>query len=131
MTNEKAARILDSETSLEVYAEAEYYGGFEGSKRWKEAVDEACVMGATALREKDKNSNGWISVKDRLPENNQTVIATVREYDDEFGWSYYTDTVRYKPDYYNYIEWEYFTDYGEENPFEVFAWMPLPKPLTE
>lgn len=52
MTNEKAARILDPETTLEVYAEAEYYGGFGGSERWEEDVNEACKMGATALREK-------------------------------------------------------------------------------
>ena len=56
MTNEKAARILDPETSLEVYAETEYYGGFNGSQKWKEDVEEACRMGAKALREQDKKS---------------------------------------------------------------------------
>ena len=45
MTNEKAARILDPKTTLKVYSETEYYGGFEGEKRWKEAVDEACIIG--------------------------------------------------------------------------------------
>ena len=41
MTKEQAVRILDPETSLEAYAETEYYGGFAGLKRWKEDVDEA------------------------------------------------------------------------------------------
>jgi hypothetical protein len=131
MTNEKAARILDPKTTLEVYAETEYYSGFDGAKRWKEAVDEACIMGANALREQDKQQGKWISVKDRLPENNQLVLATVREYGNGLDWLYYTDIVRYKPDYYNDVEWDFFTGYDVESSVEVFAWQSLPKPLTE
>ena len=75
MTNEEAARILDPETSLEVYAEKEYYGGFESEKRWKEAVDKACVMGANALRERDKQRGKWTSVEDELPDIFQDVLC--------------------------------------------------------
>ena len=50
MTDLQAAKILDPKTTLEAYAEAEYYGGFEGAKRWKEDVEEACIRGAKALR---------------------------------------------------------------------------------
>ena len=32
MTNEEAAKILDPETTLEAYAEREYYGGFYDEK---------------------------------------------------------------------------------------------------
>lgn len=85
MTNEEAARILDPKTTLEVYAETEYYSGFDGAKRWKEAVDEACIMGANALREQsgtDTNVGGkWISVKDRLPDKTNTYLAYCGEYD--------------------------------------------------
>lgn len=54
MTNEEAAKILDPETSLEAYAEREYYGGFNGSLKWREDVNEACKMGALALRAQEK-----------------------------------------------------------------------------
>ena len=57
MTRERAARILDPETSLEAYAESEYYGGFNGYERWKKDVEEACRMGAAALRKEDADGN--------------------------------------------------------------------------
>ena len=53
MTREEAANILDPETTLEVYAKISYYGGFEGENVWQDAVNEACRMGAAALREMD------------------------------------------------------------------------------
>ena len=49
MTREEAARILDPETTAEAYVEYSYYGGFEGEKKWMEAVSEACRIGAEAL----------------------------------------------------------------------------------
>ena len=54
MTREEAANILDPETTLEVYAKISYYGGFEGENVWQDAVNEACRMGAAALRELDE-----------------------------------------------------------------------------
>lgn len=58
MTLNEAERIINPETSLEAYAECEYYGGFEGSKRWKKAVDEATIIAAQALREKSEREKG-------------------------------------------------------------------------
>ena len=52
MTYEKAKRIIDPKTTLEVYAETEYYRGFNGVKQWKEDVDEACELAATALEKR-------------------------------------------------------------------------------
>lgn len=57
MTRERAARILDPETSLDAYLENEHYGGAEGYERWKEDVNEACRMGAAALRKEDADGN--------------------------------------------------------------------------
>lgn len=51
MTYKEAARILDPETTLEAYAECEYYNGFAGHDRWIEDVNEACRIAAKVLRE--------------------------------------------------------------------------------
>lgn len=109
MTNEEAARILDPKTTLEVYAETEYYSGFDGAKRWKEAVDEACIIGAKALREQsgtDTNVGGkWISVKDELPDKFQDVLCFFpnKDFGSKIEISYFesisgvcADTHRYK-----------------------------------
>ena len=53
MTREEAAKILDPETTLDAYAKISYYGGFEGESTWQDAVNEACRMGAEALRALD------------------------------------------------------------------------------
>ena len=57
MTREEAAKILDPETTLDTYAKISYYGGFEGESAWQDAVNEACRMGAAALRELDAKEN--------------------------------------------------------------------------
>ena len=49
MTPQEAKKILHPETTLEAYAETDYYGGFNGAKKWKEAVDEACLVACEAL----------------------------------------------------------------------------------
>ena len=73
MTREEAAKILDPETTLDTYAKISYYGGFEGENVWQDAVNEACRMGAEALRaldaqEKQESFGEWVSVKDKMPE---------------------------------------------------------------
>ena len=57
MTREEAAKILDPETTLDTYAKISYYGGFEGENVWQDAVNEACRMGAEALRALDAQEN--------------------------------------------------------------------------
>ncbi len=62
MTPQEAKRILHPETTLEAYAEADYYGGFNGAKRWKEAVDEACLVACEALEKQiPKKPKDWIN----------------------------------------------------------------------
>lgn len=58
MTDLEAARIIDPATTLEAYAECKYYAGFSGADRWREAVYEACIMGAAALRERIERAEG-------------------------------------------------------------------------
>ena len=53
MTREEAAKILDPETTLDTYAKISYSGCFEGENVWQDAVNEACRMGAEALRTLD------------------------------------------------------------------------------
>ena len=57
MTRERAARILDPETSLEAYVEGEYPRTTRGDMCWREDVNEACRMGAAALRKEDVDGN--------------------------------------------------------------------------
>lgn len=51
ISKETAIKILDPETSLEALAELEYNAGFNASSALKDAVAEARVLGAAALRE--------------------------------------------------------------------------------
>lgn len=97
MTHEEAARILDPETSLEALCEYEYYGGFRGEAARLEACNEACRVAAKVLREpkvvrlddtgaqafalaaevSELRQTAWISVKDRLPEDDVMVLCVV------------------------------------------------------
>ena len=53
MTNEEAIKILDPKTTREALYEIEYYAGFNGKRAAMEAVNEACVMGAEALKRQE------------------------------------------------------------------------------
>lgn len=107
MTYEEAARILDPETSQEALCEIEFYGGFRGEEARLEACNEACRVAAKVLREpqavrlddtgaqalalaaevselrqeleaaKTLQDAAWISVKERLPEDDVMVLCTV------------------------------------------------------
>lgn len=64
MTPQEAKRILHPETTLEAYAETDYYGGFNGAKKWKAAVDEACLVACEALEKqvpKKPIMTNWIN----------------------------------------------------------------------
>lgn len=88
MTKEDAARILDPATTVEALAEIEYYAGFSGQAAKVQAVSDACEIAVAALREQlatnchqlepvtNRNGlTGWISVEDRLPPDEKTVLA--------------------------------------------------------
>ena len=73
----------------------------------------------TRLKEQGAFVSWWIPVSERLPEENETVIAST-----EYG--VYPET-RYTKEY----GWEWAYEAGEDYWVElegVTAWMPLPKP---
>lgn len=129
MTNEEAARILDPKTTLEVYAETEYYSGFDGAKRWKEAVDEACIIGAKALREQsstDTNVGGkWISVEDRLPNTDVRVLVALISKNGNKG----IDDCFYSFKKNKFLLYSTLEEIPEI--IIVTHWQPLPEPPTE
>ena len=64
---------------LKTYAERSYYGGFNGQEKWKKDVDEACKMGAEALRELDAKEK-----QNNKPMTNGDKIRTMC--DEELAW---------------------------------------------
>lgn len=66
MTHEEAARILDPETSWDTLRE------YEDEKARLEACPEAFRVAAKALRD-----TSWISVADRLPDDDAMVLCIV------------------------------------------------------
>ena len=121
MTREEAAKILDPETTLDTYAKISYYGDFEGENVWQDAVNEACRMGAEALRaldaqEKQESFGEWVSVKDKMPEPNVIVLCCTNK-----G---YVDTDSFG----RYSKVFLRCDDMEGKVGQVIAWMPLPEP---
>lgn len=66
MTVDEAIRLLDPKTTEQAFEEIKYYNGFNGKTAALEAFEDACILAAEALRV--QRNSGWISVKDRLPE---------------------------------------------------------------
>ena len=75
MTREEAARILDPSTTREALAEIEC----NGHEAVMKAVEDACMMGAEALRQDvpDINVGQWIPCSERLPEEANYYEVTV------------------------------------------------------
>lgn len=65
MTKDEAIRILDPKTFVEELLKIEYYGGFAGWTKAAQAVYDACILAAEALREQEERR--WIPVAERLP----------------------------------------------------------------
>lgn len=65
ITRQEAIRILDPVTSMDALAEIEYYAGFRGEEAVRKAVDDACILAVSALREQEERR--WIPVTERLP----------------------------------------------------------------
>lgn len=89
MTIDDAIRILDPATTREALRPYDY-----DAYKQRQVVDEACRVAVDELRK--QQNNGWISVKDRLPEDDtmQLVVAKAkngnrsinRAWHDRQGW---------------------------------------------
>ena len=66
MTPQEAKKILHPETTLEAYAETDYYGGFNGAKKWKESVDEACLVACEALEKQISKTLYRLAVTEQI-----------------------------------------------------------------
>lgn len=113
---------------------------------WVYPIDYAAAfdVAISALRAKQENpSEGWISVKDKLPDDDQEVILCTRE-TETYG-KHREKKKIYKNIYIGYFdgyEWltsychgcEYIFKMNEKYPnetIEVTHWMPLPEPAQE
>ena len=78
-------------------------------------------------REAEKYNNGWISCSVRLPEEAFGCLVTVIDCEP----STQTDFENILPYFVGYDGETWNDADGKEIPFEVIAWMPLPKPYKE
>ena len=123
MTTKEAIRILDPETTAEALAEIEYYAGFSGQTAKVQAVNDACEIAVSALR--DQQETGWISVEDKLPQETGEVcrvvnlmmdngLETAGWLNDITGLGYFLDSR---------------SSFIRQAPISRFThWMPLPEP---
>ena len=109
MTIDRACEILDPE-------HREHYESIE-------PVNEACRMAVKALR-----AQQWISVEDRLPEEDDNYIVTACDEGCSAGEGIWYSTVVVVAEYYK-ASWTWY-DGGSEYSLEgiVTHWMPLPEP---
>ena len=110
---------------------------------WRKDID-ALEFALTALRSMQETTKpGWISVKDRLPNEEDDVLILVREIE-----HYGRHHEKRKVYYWQFVGWHvdekwattychgfrYIDDENEEEPrceHEVTHWMPLPEPPKE
>lgn len=117
MTKDEAIRILDPKTFVEELVKIEYYGGFAGWTKAAQAVYDACILAAEALRE--QGHGRWIPVTERLPKNFISVLG------------YMTDAGKYPPvrECYTVGNAFFFPALGDVHP--VSHWCEMPQPPKE
>lgn len=141
MTREEAARILDPKTTEEAYNDITYgYASKYWFSKWYNAKSEACKMGAEALREldakeKQKPMTEWISVKDRLPDDEQEVLVIAHGWDGRLVYVGSHKRVEAQKSWLTGItnkssEWSLWGWSYLKEPM-VTHWMPLPEPPKE
>ena len=118
MTREEAIRILDPETTWEAISKFEYYAGFRGEEAVRKAVDDACILAVSALREQEERR--WIPVAERMPECGKRVLATDGGFVGEFYINKRGQWQRYNVN-----------DYSLLMALDILFWMPIPEPQKE
>lgn len=80
MTREEAIKCIQEEKLR--YERAPWVNSCPMTEEWQKAID-ICDMAISALRaqqeQESKPPNGWISVKDGLPEKNQAVLGWYKD----------------------------------------------------
>ena len=109
MNKEQAIKLLSKDTSpMEIHILT-----IEGLKQSEimDKIQEAMDMGAEAIK-----NQTWISVKDRLPDNNTRVLVYCE-------WECEHMALRRNNKWYGEME-----DFEDD---DVLAWLPLPKPYIQ
>jgi len=89
--------------------------------------------------EQDEKENGWISVSERLPEDEKEYLVTLEKVygtpEKLYGIANYLkfgDTGYWNERKYGYLEWDKYSDgHGGTKMYKVIAWRPLPEPYKE
>lgn len=121
MTYEEAADILDPETSREALRPYDY-----DYQRRLQVVNDACQIAAEVLRNVSDTNVGdkWVSVKDRLPEDEKIVLISCICLDGSTA----TDVMAFIKD----GEWRWNdglpAEFSEKVKIPVTHWMFLPDP---
>jgi hypothetical protein len=82
------------------------------------------VSSSETLNNSSNNSNGWISVKDRLPDDGKEVLGIVYN-DIRLGW---IDLITTDPGQFHWVSSGIYIDKGH---YALTHWMPLPEPPKE
>ena len=89
--------------------------------------------------EQDEKENGWISVSERVPEDEKEYLVTLEKVygtpEKLYGIANYLkfgDTGYWSEKKYGYLEWDRYSDgHGGTKMYKVIAWMHLPERYEE
>ena len=122
MTREEAIKCIQEEKLR--YERAPWVNSCPMTEEWQKAID-ICDMALSALRvqqeQESKPLNGWISVKDRLPEVGGYVVCIAKR--NPFS--------RFMPMVARIEKNGWVNPMTEQYISEVTNWMPLPEPPKE